>query len=90
MILNKLLLNNLTAKKFEARLKQADLMNKTDFDNKLTSFNKKNYFKLIKTQVRKKVDSLITKDYSFLLSRIYFTTNDVLKIWVIINQDFMC
>ena len=41
MILNKLLLNNLTAKKFEASLKQADLMNKTDFDNKLTSFNKK-------------------------------------------------
>ena len=33
-------LNNLTAENFEARLKQADLVNKTDFDNKLTSFNK--------------------------------------------------
>ena len=25
---------------FAARLKQADLVNKTDFDNKLTSFNR--------------------------------------------------
>ena len=32
--------NKLTAENFEARLKQADLVNKTDFDNKLTSFNK--------------------------------------------------
>ena len=28
-------------KKFESRLKQADLVNKTDFYNKLTSFNRK-------------------------------------------------
>ena len=28
------------AANFEARLKQADLVNKTDFDNKLTSFHK--------------------------------------------------
>ena len=32
--------NKLTAKSFATRLKQADLVNKTDFDNKLTSFNK--------------------------------------------------
>ena len=32
--------NKLMAENFEARLKQADLVNKTDFDNKLTSFNK--------------------------------------------------
>ena len=32
--------NKLTAGNFEARLKQADLVNKTDFDNKLTNFNK--------------------------------------------------
>ena len=32
--------NKLTAKNFAARLKQADLVNKTDFDDKLTSFNK--------------------------------------------------
>ena len=29
----------LTAEKFEARLKQADLVNKTDFDEKLTTLN---------------------------------------------------
>ena len=28
------------AENFEARSKQADLVNKTDFDSKLTSFNK--------------------------------------------------
>ena len=32
--------NKLTAKNFAARLKQANLMSKTDFDNKLISFNK--------------------------------------------------
>ena len=32
--------NKLTAENFAARLKQADSLNKTDFDNKLTSFNK--------------------------------------------------
>ena len=33
--------NTLTAENFTARLKQADLVKKTDFDNKLTSFNRK-------------------------------------------------
>ena len=33
--------NTLTAENFAARLKQANLVNKTDFDNKLISFNKK-------------------------------------------------
>ena len=32
--------NKLTAEKFAARLKQADLVNKTDFDNKVTSLNR--------------------------------------------------
>ena len=32
--------NNLTGENFAARLKLADLVNKADFDNKLTSFNK--------------------------------------------------
>ena len=31
--------NELTAKNFASRLKQADLVSKIDFDNKLTSFN---------------------------------------------------
>ena len=33
--------NRLTAKNFAARLKQIDLVNKTDFDNKLTTFKKR-------------------------------------------------
>ena len=33
--------NKLTAESFAARLKQADLVNKTDFDNKRASFNKR-------------------------------------------------
>ena len=37
--------NKLTAENFEARLKQANLMNKIDFDNKITSFIEINYLK---------------------------------------------
>ena len=33
--------NKLKAENFAARLKQAKLLNKTDFNNKLTSFNKR-------------------------------------------------
>ena len=33
--------NKLTAEKFALRLKQANLVNKTDFDNKIISFNRK-------------------------------------------------
>ena len=33
--------NKLTAKNFAARIKQDNLVSKTDFDNKLISFNKK-------------------------------------------------
>ena len=58
-------------------LKQADLFNKTDFDNKLTSFNKQIISNKIKhLEVQKEVNSLITNDYSFFLGRIYFTRND--------------
>ena len=33
--------NNLTAEKFAAKFKRANLVSKTDFDNKLISFNRK-------------------------------------------------
>ena len=33
--------NNLTAENFTARLKQANLVTKMDFDNKLTTFKKR-------------------------------------------------
>ena len=69
--------NKLTAEITEARLKQADLVNKTDFDNKLTSFNRRITTNKTKhLEVQKKINSLTTKDYNFLLGRIYFTSND--------------
>ena len=68
--------NKLIAKRFAVRLKQTDLVNKTDFDNKLTSFNRRitsNKTKHLKLQkklnsltkhlkLQKKLNSLITKD----------------------------
>ena len=52
-------------------------MTKTEFDNKLTSFNKQitsNKTKHLK--VEKKLGSLIKKDYDFFLGRTYFTSKD--------------
>ena len=37
--------NKLMAESVTVRLRQADLVSKADFDNKLTSFNKRNYLK---------------------------------------------
>ena len=71
------LVSKLTAKKFAARLKQANLVSKTDFDNKLISFNRKitsNKTKYL--EVQKKPSSLMTKDCNFFLGKIYFTSND--------------
>ena len=69
--------NKLMAEKFAARLKQADLVNKTDFDNKLTSFNRQITSNKIKhLELQKKLNSLITKDYNFFLGRICFASND--------------
>ena len=69
--------NKLTAESFTAWLEQADLVNTTDFDNKLTSFNR--WITSDKTkhlEDQKKLDSLITKDYNVFSDRIYFTSND--------------
>ena len=80
IILNILLLKNLIslkAENFAARLKQADLVNKTDFDNKLRSFTRRITSNKTKhLEVQKKLNSLITTDYNFLLGRIYFTCNN--------------
>ena len=69
--------NKLRAENFAARLKQADLVNKADFDNNLTSFNKRitsNKTKYL--GVQKKLGSLITKSYNFCLGRVYFVSNN--------------
>ena len=69
--------NKLTTECFAARLKQADSVNKTDFDNKLKSFNKRIPSDKAKhLEVQEKLNSLTTKDYNFSLDRIYFTSND--------------
>ena len=52
-------------------------MSKTDFDNKLISFNRNitsNKTKYLKFQ--RKLNLLVTKYYNFFLGRIYFTSND--------------
>ena len=73
IILNILLLKNLN---FAAGLKQADLVSKTDYGNKI-SFNRQiTSNKTRPLEVQKKLNILITKDYNFLLVRIYFTSND--------------
>ena len=80
----------LTAESFAARLEQADLVNKTDFDNKLTSFDKQiNSNKTKHLEGQKKLNSLITKDYNFFLDRIYFTSNDGSQNTFFINQHLM-
>ena len=52
-------------------------MSKTDFDNKLTSFNKrKSSNKTKNLEDQKKLNSVITEYYNFFLVRTYFTSND--------------
>ena len=59
------------------RIKQVDLLSKTDFDNKLTSFNRRITSNKTKTlEVQKKLNSLITKDSNLFFGKIYFTSND--------------
>ena len=52
-------------------------MNKTEFNSKLTSFNTQIISNKTKhLEVKKKLNSLTTKDYNVFLGRIYFTSND--------------
>ena len=55
--------NKLIAENFAARLKQANLVSKTDFDNKLISFNRE--IILNNTKYLQVLNSLTTKDYNF-------------------------
>ena len=52
-------------------------MNKNDFENKLTSFNKQIISNKAKNfEVQKKLYSPITKYYNFFIGRIYVASND--------------
>ena len=69
-------LNKLTAENVAARLTQANLVNKTDFDNKLIRFNRK--YTSSKTKYLKvlgKLNSLPAKYYDLISDRMYFTSN---------------
>ena len=69
--------NKLTAGNITARLEQANLVTRTDFHKKLTSFNSKitsNKTKYL--EVQKKLNSLTAKDYDLFADRIYFTSHD--------------
>ena len=58
--------NKLKSENFTSRLKQANLVTKTDFDNKLTSSNRKITSNKKKTfRNSKKINSLVTKGYNF-------------------------
>ena len=81
--------NKLMAEHFVARLKQADLVNETDFDNKLTSFNRRITSNKTKhLEVQKKLNSLITKDPNFFLEFILQVMMD-LKTRLFMNQHFV-
>ena len=52
-------------------------MNKNNFDNKLTSFNRQITSNKTKhLEVQKKLNSIKAKYYNFFLGRSYFTSND--------------
>ena len=70
-------INKPTAENFAASLKQANLVNQTDFDNKQIRFNRQitsNKINLL--EVQKGLNRLITKIFNFFSSRICFASND--------------
>ena len=68
--------NKLMTENFETRLKQVNLVNKTDFNSKLTSFNKWITWKNKTFTSSKKAKCSNNKWHSFFLGRIYFASND--------------
>ena len=82
--------NTLMAEAFTARLKQADFVNKTDFDNKLTSFNKQITSNKTKhLEVQKKLNSLIPKIIIFSSVEIILQVIMNLKTHLFINQHLI-
>ena len=69
--------NELLLENFKGRLRQAQLVSKTTFDEKLLSFNRKSTSNKAKyLGIQKKLNSLTKKDYHCFLGRIYLTSND--------------
>ena len=82
--------HKLTAENFATRLKQANLVSKTDFDIKLTSFNRK--ITLDKTkylEVQKKLNNLTTNIIIFSYVEFILQVMMVLRTRWFINQDLI-
>ena len=79
--------NKLETENFAARLKQADLVNKTDFNNTLTSFNRRITSNKIKQKI---LNSLITNYYN--ASQVVFILEVMmdLKKHLFIKQHLIC
>ena len=80
----------MTAENFTARLEQADLLSKIDFDNKLINFNK--WITSNKTKdlnVQKKRNGLITKDYGFSFVEFILQVIMDLKTYLLLNQHLI-
>ena len=73
--------NNLSAENLVARLTQANLVTKTDFDNKLISFNKN-----ITSDKTKYLEILIGKDVNIFFGRMFLQVMMDIKTRLLINQ----
>ena len=83
--------NKLTAENFTARSNQSNLVIKTDFDNKITSFSKQITANKAKhLEFQKKLNSIIASEYNFFLGRTYLASNVDLKTSLFINQYLIC
>ena len=79
--------NKLAAENFATTLREVNLVSKTDYDNKLTSLNRRIASNKTKhLEVLKKLDSVITKDCNYIFSRIHFAINDGSQNTFFINQ----
>ena len=65
-------------------------MNKTGFDNKLTSFNKRmDSNKTKHLEVQKKLNIILARDHNFFLGRIILQVMMDLKTHLLINQQLI-
>ena len=65
-------------------------MNKTNFDNKLTSFNKRmDSNKTKHLEVQKKLNIILARDHNFFLGRIILQVMMDLKTHLLINQQLI-
>ena len=79
--------NKLETENFAARLKQADLVNSTDFNNTLTSFSRRITSNKIKQKI---LNSLITSYYNFSEVEFILQVMMDLRKHLFIKQHLIC